>query len=45
MMASRAGLEWATQALLYVAPVGEKEAYVQRLMKVVQPFVLDLPLA
>jgi transcriptional regulator GlxA family with amidase domain len=45
MMASRAGIEAATQALLYAAPVGEKEAYVQRLLKVVEPFVLDLPLA
>jgi len=45
MMASRAGIELATQALHYAAPVGEKEAYVQRLMKVVQPFVLDLPIA
>jgi transcriptional regulator GlxA family with amidase domain len=45
MMASRAGIDAATQAVMYAAPVGEKEAYVQRLMKVVQPFVLDLPLA
>jgi len=45
MMASRAGIDAATQALMYAAPVGEKEAYVQRLMKVVEPFVLDLPLA
>jgi transcriptional regulator GlxA family with amidase domain len=45
MMASRAGIDAATQVLHYVAPVGEKEAYVQRLLKVVQPFVLDLPLA
>jgi transcriptional regulator GlxA family with amidase domain len=45
MMASRAGIDVATQALMYVAPVGEKEAYVRRLLKVVEPFVLDLPLA
>jgi transcriptional regulator GlxA family with amidase domain len=45
MMASRAGIDAATQALMYAAPVGEKEAYVRRLLKVVEPFVLDLPLA
>jgi transcriptional regulator GlxA family with amidase domain len=45
MMASRAGIDQATQALLYAAPVGEKELYVRRLMTVVEPFVLDLPLA
>jgi len=45
MMASRAGIDAATQALMYVAPVGEKEAYVRRVMTVVQPYVLDLPLA
>ena len=45
MMASRAGIEAATTALHYVAPVGEKEAYVQRLMKVVQPFILERPMA
>jgi transcriptional regulator GlxA family with amidase domain len=39
MMASRAGVDAATQALLYAAPVGEKEAYVERLMKVVRPFL------
>ena len=45
MMASRAGIDAATQALHYAAPVGEKEAYVRRLLKVVEPFVLDLPIA
>jgi hypothetical protein len=30
---------------MYAAPVGEKEAYVRRLLRVVEPFVLDLPLA
>ncbi|HEX6361629.1 MAG TPA: AraC family transcriptional regulator, partial [Albitalea sp.] len=45
MIASRAGLDAATQALHHVAPVGEKEAYVRQVLKVVQPFVLDLPLA
>ncbi|HJV60081.1 MAG TPA: DJ-1/PfpI family protein [Albitalea sp.] len=45
MMASRAGIDAATQALLYAAPVGEKEAYVERLLKVVRPFLLEPPLA
>jgi transcriptional regulator GlxA family with amidase domain len=40
MMASRAGIDAATQALLYAAPVGEKEEYVARLLKVVKPFLL-----
>ena len=39
MMAKRAGVDAATQALLYAAPVGEKEAYVERIMKVVKPFL------
>ena len=34
-----AGAEAATQALHYVAPVGQKEAYVQRLLDVVRPFI------
>jgi len=41
MMASRAGIDATTQALLYAAPVGEKEEYVERLLKVVRPFVLE----
>ena len=41
MMAKRAGVDAATQALLYAAPVGEKEAYVERIMKVVKPFLGD----
>ncbi len=45
MMASRAGIDAATMALQYAAPVGEKEAYVQRLLKVVRPFILEPPLA
>jgi len=40
MMASRAGIDAATQALLYAAPVGEKEEYVARLLKVVKPFLV-----
>src|SRR6185436_15589818 len=42
MMVKRAGVEAATQALHYVAPVGEKDVYVERVLKVVQPFV-DTP--
>ncbi|MBW8831925.1 MAG: DJ-1/PfpI family protein [Burkholderiales bacterium] len=40
MMASRAGIDATTQALLYAAPVGEKEEYVARLLKVVKPFLV-----
>ena len=39
MMASRAGFDAAAQALHYAAPVGEKDAYVERLLRVVRPFV------
>ena len=39
MMLRAAGLEATTQALAYAAPVGEKEAYVERLLAVVRPFV------
>lgn len=38
-MARRAGLDAARGALLYAAPVGEKEAYVERLLAVVKPFL------
>src|SRR6185369_14139045 len=41
MMAKRAGVEAASQALHYAAPVGEKDAYVARLLKVVEPFLAD----
>lgn len=41
MMAKRAGIDAATQALLYAAPVGEKDEYVERVMKVVKPFLDD----
>ena len=41
MMLKRAGPEAATQALHYVAPVGEKDAYVERLLAVVKPFLAD----
>jgi transcriptional regulator GlxA family with amidase domain len=39
MMARGAGFEAAAQALHYAAPVGEKEAYVARLLGVVRPFI------
>jgi transcriptional regulator GlxA family with amidase domain len=39
MMLQRAGEEAAGTALHYAAPVGEKEAYVERLLAVVRPFV------
>jgi transcriptional regulator GlxA family with amidase domain len=39
LMVRGAGVEAATQALLHAAPVGEKEAYVARLLAVVRPFV------
>lgn len=41
MMVKRAGPEAAVQALHYVAPVGEKDAYVERLLAVVKPFLAD----
>ncbi len=41
MMTKRAGHEAAAQALHYVAPVGEKDAYVERLLAVVKPFLAD----
>ncbi|MBV8035632.1 DJ-1/PfpI family protein [Roseateles sp.] len=39
VMASRAGLSAARQALHYAAPVGEKDVYVERLLAVVKPFL------
>jgi len=39
MMVKRAGLEAATKALHYVAPVGEKDEYVERVLKVIEPFL------
>jgi transcriptional regulator GlxA family with amidase domain len=44
LMAKRAGLDVAAQALHDAAPVGEKDAYVERLLQVVRPFV-DAPAA
>ena len=39
VMAARAGLPAAASALRYAAPVGEKDAYVERLLNVVKPFL------
>jgi transcriptional regulator GlxA family with amidase domain len=39
MMCKRAGSEAAARALHYAAPVGEKDAYVERLLAVVRPFL------
>ena len=41
MMVRGAGIEAAAQALHYAAPVGEKDAYVERLLAVVRPFIPD----
>ncbi|MFT3954282.1 MAG: DJ-1/PfpI family protein [Piscinibacter sp.] len=41
MMLKRAGPEATAQALHYVAPVGEKDTYVDRLLGVVKPFLTD----
>ena len=39
MMVRGAGFDAATRALHYAAPVGEKDAYVARLLDVIRPFV------
>lgn len=39
LMARRAGIDAAAKALHYAAPVGEKDAYVARLLAVVRPFL------
>ncbi|MDE2092793.1 MAG: AraC family transcriptional regulator [Burkholderiales bacterium] len=44
LMARGAGFEAAARALHYAAPVGEKDAYVARLLDVVRPFI-DEPAA
>jgi transcriptional regulator GlxA family with amidase domain len=41
VMLKRAGLGATEQALHYVAPVGEKDEYVKKLLDVVQPFVTE----
>ena len=43
LMLRGAGLEATTNALRDAAPVGEKDAYVERLLKVITPFVEDAP--
>jgi transcriptional regulator GlxA family with amidase domain len=42
LMARCAGRDAAAQALHYAAPVGEKDEYVERLLKVVRPYI-DAP--
>jgi transcriptional regulator GlxA family with amidase domain len=42
LMARRAGVEAAAKALHYAAPVGEKDAYVERLLAVVRPFLPEV---
>lgn len=39
LMAKHAGREAAAKALSYVAPVGERDAYVTKLLAVVEPFL------
>ncbi|MED5621050.1 DJ-1/PfpI family protein [Ideonella sp. BN130291] len=39
LMARKAGTEAAEKALHYVAPVGQKQAYVEQVMGVVKPFL------
>jgi len=39
MMVRRAGVEATAAALHYAAPVGQKDAYVERLLAVVRPFL------
>ena len=43
LMLRGAGVETTTGALHHAAPMGEKDAYVERLLKVVTPFVEDAP--
>jgi len=43
VMVRGAGVKAAAQALHYAAPVGEKDAYVERLLNVVRPFVDQAP--
>jgi transcriptional regulator GlxA family with amidase domain len=43
VMVRGAGLKAAAQALHYVAPVGEKDAYVERTLGVVRPFIENAP--
>jgi len=43
MMVRGAGFAAAAKALQHAAPVGEKDAYVERLLGVVRPFLPDAP--
>ena len=43
LMVKRAGVDATTKALHYAAPVGEKEAYVERLLDGVRPFIDAAP--
>jgi transcriptional regulator GlxA family with amidase domain len=43
VMVRGAGLKAAAQALHYVAPVGEKDTYVERTLGVVRPFIENAP--
>ena len=43
MMARGAGFDAAARALHYAAPVGEKDAYVAKLLDVVRPFIDPAP--
>jgi len=43
VMLKRAGLQATEQALHYVAPVGEKDEYVKKVVSVVQPFISEEP--
>ncbi|MEO7152636.1 MAG: DJ-1/PfpI family protein [Burkholderiaceae bacterium] len=43
LMVRGAGEAAAVQALEYAAPVGEKRAYVERLLSVVRPYLSDTP--
>ena len=43
MMVKGAGLDAATQALHYVAPVGEKDSHVAHVLNVVRPFIDAAP--
>lgn len=45
LMVRGCGAEAAAKALAYAAPVGEKQAYVERLLSVVRPFLPDVPAA
>ncbi len=43
MIAKGEGLDAAAQALHYAAPVGDKDAYVERVLAVIRPFLPDAP--